>query len=146
MSNESKKVETKGAEKNKRSFFKDFKAEIKKVIWPTPKQLVNNTVAVISIVLITSAIVFILDFVFEAASTYGIDKIKEALGITIVEDEHDHDHDHDHESDTESETETDTDTESDDHDHDSETESGEADSTTENTESENETDNTQSQE
>ena len=27
MSNESKKVEAKGAEKNKRSFFKDFKAE-----------------------------------------------------------------------------------------------------------------------
>ena len=142
MSNESKKVETKGAEKNKRSFFKDFKAEIKKVIWPTPKQLVNNTVAVISIVLITSAIVFVLDFVFEAASTFGIDQIKEALGITIVEDEHDHNHDHDHESDTESKT--DTNKESDDHDHDSETESSEAENTTEKAVDGNETNNTQS--
>ena len=60
-------------------FFKDFKAELKKVIWPTPKQLVNNTVAVITIVLITAAIVFVLDFVFERMNTYGINKIKEAV-------------------------------------------------------------------
>ena len=40
--------------KNKKSFFKDFKAELKKVIWPTPKQLVNNTVVVITLVLITA--------------------------------------------------------------------------------------------
>ena len=92
MSNESKKVETKGAEKNKRSFFKDFKAEIKKVIWPTPKQLVNNTVAVISIVLVTSALVFILDFVFDAANTYGVEKLINVLGITIESEDHDHDH------------------------------------------------------
>ena len=39
--------------KNKKHFFKDFKAELKKVIWPTPKQIVNNTVAVITTVLIT---------------------------------------------------------------------------------------------
>ena len=98
MSNESKKVETKGAEKNKRSFFKDFKAEIKKVIWPTPKQLVNNTVAVISIVLITSALVFILDFVFDAANTYGVEKLKSALDVSVeTEEEHDHEHDHEHE-------------------------------------------------
>ena len=51
--------------KEKKHFFKDFKAELKKVIWPTPKQLVNNTVAVITIVLITAAIVFVLDFAFE---------------------------------------------------------------------------------
>lgn len=136
MSNESKKVETKGAEKNKRSFFKDFKAEIKKVIWPTPKQLVNNTVAVISIVLITSAIVFILDFVFEAASTYGIDQIKEALGITIVEEEHEHDHEHEEDSSNEEENDA--------SDHDSEEESGENGNSTENTVDGNETDNTQS--
>ena len=97
MSNESKKVETKGAEKNKRSFFKDFKAEIKKVIWPTPKQLVNNTVAVISIVLITSALVFILDFVFETANKYGVEKLKSVLGITIETEDHDHEHDHESE-------------------------------------------------
>ena len=46
--------------KNKRHFFKDFKAELKKVIWPTPKQIVNNTIAVITIVIITIILMVII--------------------------------------------------------------------------------------
>ena len=65
--------------KNKRHFFKDFKAELKKVIWPTPKQLFNNTVAVLSIVLITAIIVFVLDFAFESINKYGVNKIKQDI-------------------------------------------------------------------
>ena len=65
--------------KNKKSFFKGLKAELKKVIWPTPKQLVNNTIAVITIVLITALIVFVLDLAFESLNKYGIDKIKESI-------------------------------------------------------------------
>lgn len=67
------------SKKENKHFFKDFKAELKKVIWPTPKQLVNNTVAVITIVLITAAIVFVLDFAFEKMNTYGINKIKSTV-------------------------------------------------------------------
>lgn len=62
--------------KKDKKFFKDFKAELKKVIWPSTKQLVNNTTAVIAIVLIIAVIVFALDVVFESMNTYGIDKIK----------------------------------------------------------------------
>ena len=62
--------------KEKKHFFKDFKAELKRVIWPTPKQLVNSTVAVIVIVLITAAIVFALDLVFEFANKFAVDNIK----------------------------------------------------------------------
>ena len=62
--------------KKDKKFFKDFKAELKKVIWPSTKQLVNNTTAVIAIVLIIALIVFALDVVFESMNTYGIDKIK----------------------------------------------------------------------
>ena len=58
--------------KAKKHFFKDFKAELKKVIWPTPKQLVNNTTAVVAIVLITAIIVFALDVVFDLGNKYGI--------------------------------------------------------------------------
>ena len=65
--------------KNKKSFFKGFKAELKKVSWPTPKQLVNNTVAVIAIVLLTTVIVFALDLVFEAANKHGVEKLKEVI-------------------------------------------------------------------
>ena len=62
--------------KNKKHFFKDFKAELKKVIWPTPKQIVNNTIAVITIVIITAAIVFVLDFVFNIFNEKGVNKLK----------------------------------------------------------------------
>ncbi len=65
--------------KNKKSFFKGLKAELKKVIWPTPKQLVNSTIAVITIVLITAIIVFVLDLAFESLNKYGVDKIKQSI-------------------------------------------------------------------
>lgn len=69
--------------KDKTSFMKSFKAELKKVVWPTPKQLFNNTVAVLAIVLITALIVFVLDFSFESINKYGIDKIKEKVSNSI---------------------------------------------------------------
>ncbi len=65
--------------KNKKSFFKDFKAELKKVNWPTAKQLFNNTTAVITIVIITAVIVFVLDVVFETLNKHGVDKVKEVI-------------------------------------------------------------------
>ena len=65
--------------KVKKHFFKDFKAELKKVIWPTPKQLVNNTVAVVTIVLITAAIVFVLDVVFDMGNKYGISRLQSVV-------------------------------------------------------------------
>ena len=70
------KKESKSENKVKKHFFKDFKAELKKVIWPTPKQLVNNTVAVVTIVLITAVIVFALDAVFDLGNKYGITKLQ----------------------------------------------------------------------
>ena len=65
--------------KNKKSFFKDFKAELKKVVWPTPKQLFNNTVVVITIVLVVAAIVFVLDVAFESLNKHGVEKIKSSI-------------------------------------------------------------------
>ena len=73
------KKENKAENKVKKHFFKDFKAELKKVIWPTPKQLVNNTVAVVTIVLITAAIVFVLDVVFDMGNKYGISHLQNAV-------------------------------------------------------------------
>ena len=70
------KNENKNYNKVKKHFFKDFKAELKRVIWPTPKQLINNTTAVVTIVIITAIIVFALDAVFDLGNKYGISKLQ----------------------------------------------------------------------
>ena len=69
--------------KDKTSFMKKFKAELKKVVWPTPKQLFNNTVAVLSIVLITAIIVFVLDLTFKSMNEHGIDKVKQIVSNSV---------------------------------------------------------------
>lgn len=66
--------EVKNKNENKK-FYKDFKAELKKVIWPTPKKVFNNTVAVLTIVLVVTVIVFVLDLIFDALNTYGVAKL-----------------------------------------------------------------------
>jgi len=73
--------------KVKKHFFRDFKAELKRVIWPTPKQLVNNTLAVIAIVLIVSVIVFILDTIFKFGNEYGITNLQELVQEKFSESE-----------------------------------------------------------
>ncbi len=73
--------------KKQKHFWKDFKAELKKVIWPTKSQVVNNTIIVIVIVLIVTGIVFVLDLAFEALNTYGIDKLKTYMQNTVVSEE-----------------------------------------------------------
>ena len=66
--------DTKKTKKERKSFFKDFRAELKKVVWPTPKQLVNNTAIVIGMILITAAIVFCLDVIFDNGYQFIVDK------------------------------------------------------------------------
>lgn len=68
--------------KEKKHFLKDVKAELKKVIWPTPKQLINNTVSVIVIVLIVGVIVFLLDLCFEKLNTFGVENLKSIVQST----------------------------------------------------------------
>ncbi len=76
MAKKANKTNIKNENKNKKSFFKDFKAELKKVVWPTPKQLVNNTTAVVVIVIVTALIVFCLDFAFKSANDLLVNKVE----------------------------------------------------------------------
>ena len=79
MAKKEAKANNKENAKNKKSFWKSFKAELKKVTWPTPKQLANNTSAVIAIVVLTAIIVFALNITFEAMNKHGVNKIKEVV-------------------------------------------------------------------
>ncbi len=81
-------------EKNKKkeqknSFLKESKTELKKVNWPKPKSLANDTAIVISIVLVVAIIVFILDFIFLAINENLIikteERIKGSNNTTIVQ-------------------------------------------------------------
>ena len=75
---------SKKEEKNKKHFFKDFKAELKRVVWPTPKQLLNSTIAVITIVLVVGLIVFALDLGLELLNKYGINNLQSKLQDTYL--------------------------------------------------------------
>lgn len=71
--------------KNNKKFFKSLKAELKKVTWPTPKQVVNSTVGVVVIVLITAVIVLVLDLAFEGLNKYGINRLRTSISNTTNE-------------------------------------------------------------
>ncbi|MFV0352764.1 MAG: preprotein translocase subunit SecE [Oscillospiraceae bacterium] len=45
-------------------FFRDTKGEMKKVVWPSAKQVRNNLVVVLVFVLAVGLIIFALDFLF----------------------------------------------------------------------------------
>ncbi len=48
--------------------FKATKSEFKKVVWPTKKQLLNNTVVVIAALIVVGLIIFGLDTLFISLS------------------------------------------------------------------------------
>ena len=70
MADEKKTAEKKAAKGKKPGFFqrivkffRETKSELKKVVYPSPKQLVNNTAVVLLCVLIVGICVWILDAV-----------------------------------------------------------------------------------
>ena len=50
------------------TFFKEVKSELKKVVWPSKKQLINNTLIVIAAVLIIGVVIWVFDAIFQ----YGL--------------------------------------------------------------------------
>ena len=47
-----------------RKYFRDTKSEVKKVVWPTRQQIVNNTGVVIASIIVVGAFIGVLDAVF----------------------------------------------------------------------------------
>ena len=84
------------AGKTTKKFFKDFKGEAKKIVWPDAKTVLKST----GIVLLVVAIVAIVVGVIDLGLSSGVKGLKNlALGeTTTVESTENHDgHDHDHE-------------------------------------------------
>lgn len=47
--------------RNTARFFKDIRSELKKVIWPTRKQLINNTITVLFVCLLIGVVIWVAD-------------------------------------------------------------------------------------
>lgn len=45
-------------------FFRDTKSELKKITWPGKKQIINNTMLVLVVVLLSAALIYLLDLGF----------------------------------------------------------------------------------
>ncbi len=66
MASEEKKVGFfKRAARGIVAFFREMKSELKKVVWPTFKQVRNNTGVVITSLILVGALVAVLDFGFQ---------------------------------------------------------------------------------
>ena len=50
-------------------YFRELKSELKKVVWPTPKQVLKNTLIVCACVLCVGVFIWVFDFVAEFAIT-----------------------------------------------------------------------------
>ena len=57
-------------------YFRELKSELKKVVWPTPKQVLKNAVIVAGCVLVVGVFIWLFDFV----SSIGIEALISAVG------------------------------------------------------------------
>ena len=58
-----------------RRYFRELRSELKKVVWPTPKQVVKNTLIVVACVIIVGVFIWLFDYV----AGFGIEKLIQAF-------------------------------------------------------------------
>ena len=88
-SSASKKVNNKKQAKNdnNKRWFRDFKAELKKIIWPNRSELTENCIVVISMVVIVALIIFALDLGFKELNNLEVEGAKQIKNsITVSSD------------------------------------------------------------
>ena len=56
-------------------YFRELRSELKKVVWPTPQQVLKNTLIVLVCVLVVGVIIWLFDFV----ARVGIDGLIELV-------------------------------------------------------------------
>ena len=57
-------------------YFRELRSELKKVVWPTPQQVLKNTLIVLACVLIVGVFIWMFDFVAGEAISALITAIK----------------------------------------------------------------------
>ncbi|MBE6934288.1 MAG: preprotein translocase subunit SecE [Ruminococcaceae bacterium] len=56
-------------------YFRELKSELKKVVWPTPKQVLKNTMVVIACVVVIGVFIWL----FDPAARFGVNKLIDAV-------------------------------------------------------------------
>ena len=57
-------------------YFRELRSELKKVSWPTPKQVLKNTLIVLASVLIVGIFIWMFDFVASGGIKLLLDAVK----------------------------------------------------------------------
>ena len=52
-------------------YFRELKSELKKVVWPTPKQVLKNALVVLACVIVVGVFIWVFDFV----ASFGINAL-----------------------------------------------------------------------
>lgn len=68
------------------NYFKDVKSELKKVVWPSFKQVKNNTLIVIACILIIGAFICVFDLIFDKSLGNIITRVQESKKAETVTD------------------------------------------------------------
>lgn len=63
-----------------KGFFKDMKSELKKVVWPSKRQVINNTLLVVALVVVVSLVVLGIDLVLKNVDIKLWDLISSYIG------------------------------------------------------------------
>ena len=61
-------------------YVRELRSELKKVVWPTPQQVLKNTLIVLACVLIVGVFVWLFDFVARIGIDALINGVKALLG------------------------------------------------------------------
>ena len=56
-------------------YFRELRSELKKVVWPTPKQVLKNAVVVLACVVVVGVFIWLFDFVAQ----FGINALISAF-------------------------------------------------------------------
>ena len=54
-----------------KKYFRELRSELKKVVWPTPKQVLKNALVVLACVIVVGVFIWVFDFV----ASFGINSL-----------------------------------------------------------------------
>ncbi len=81
MAEKAKKEKKPSVFKRVGNFFKEVRIEtFKRIIWPSPKQVLNNTIVVLVTCLVVGVFVWVLDFLFTTVLQFALNDLPNILG------------------------------------------------------------------